>query len=272
MPTGFSMPRRYSRCALSGIVGAQPHPREMREQIEVAGTSRHAAGLRRFVPQVQRLVGGKEVDLIGIARAHAEHVLHELQRVLDGLHHAMVLVRERRVLDPVEVEILGMVQVGEAALHQRADEVERHGSALVAAQQELRVGPAGFGGELGAVDVIAAIGGQADAVAGFQIGGAGLGVLAGEASDADHGPARADHQHQRHLQQDFERVGDADRRAIDEALGAIAGLQDELAPFGGFGKLVAQAQDFPTGDQRRKRTQIGQDPFHFGRVCVFGLL
>ena len=102
--------------------------------------------------------------------------------------------------------------------------------------------------------------------------GAGLGVLAGEASDADHGPPRADHQHQRHLQQDFERVGDADRRAIDEALGAIAGLQDELAPLGGFGQLVAQAQDFPTGDQRRQRTQIGQDPFHFGRVCVFGLL
>ena len=63
-----------------------------------------------------------------------------------------------------------------------------------------------------------------------------------------------------------------DGRAIDEALGAIAGLQDELPPFGGFGELFAQAQDFPTGDQRRQRTQIGQYPFEFGRVCVFGLL
>ena len=176
----------------------------MGEQIEVAGTSRYTARLRRFVTQVQRLVGGEEVDLIGIAGTHAEYVLDELKRVLDGLYHAMILVRERRFLDPVEIEILGMVQIGEATLHQRADEVERHGSALVAAQQKLRVGPAGIGGELGAVDIIAAIGGQADAVSSFQIGGAGLGVLAGKPSDTDHGPPRANHQHQRHLQQDLE--------------------------------------------------------------------
>ena len=63
-----------------------------------------------------------------------------------------------------------------------------------------------------------------------------------------------------------------DRRAIDEALGAIAGLQHELAPLGGFGELVAQSQDLPTGDQRRKRAQVGQHPLQFGRVGVVGLL
>ena len=156
------------------IVGAQPDPRKMSEQVEVAGTPRNAAGLRRFVAQVQRFVGGEEIDLVGIAGAHAEHVLDELQRVLDGLHHAVVLVRERRVLDPVEIEVLGMVQVGEAAFDQRADEVERQGGALVAAQQELRIGPAGIRGELGAVDVVAAIGRQADAVAGFSLAERGL--------------------------------------------------------------------------------------------------
>ena len=43
---------------------------------------------------------------------------------------------------PVEVEVLGMVQVGEPALHQRADEIQREGGALVAAQQKLRIGRA----------------------------------------------------------------------------------------------------------------------------------
>ena len=76
------------------MVRAQAHPREMGEQVEIAGAPRHAARLRRFVPQVQRLVAGEEIDLVGIARPHAQHVLHELQRVLDGLHHAVVFVGE----------------------------------------------------------------------------------------------------------------------------------------------------------------------------------
>src|SRR5215471_15264929 len=98
----------------------------MSQEIKVAGTSRDAARLRRFVTQVQRLVGSKEIDLIGIAGTHAKDILDELKRVLDGLYHAMVLVGERRLLDPVEIEILRVVQVGEPALHQSADEVERH--------------------------------------------------------------------------------------------------------------------------------------------------
>src|ERR1019366_3734733 len=125
--------------------------------------------------------------------------------------HAVVFVGEGGILGPVEVEILRMVEVGEAAFDEGADEVERHGGALVAAQEELGVGPADFGGELGAVDVIAAIGGEADAAAGFQVGGAGFGVLAGEASYADDGAARADDADERHLEEDFEGV---DRKSV----------------------------------------------------------
>ena len=60
---------------------------------------------------------------------------------------AVVLVGERRVLDEVEVPVLGVVQVGEAAVDQGADEVERQRGALVAAQQQLRIGRAVGGGE-----------------------------------------------------------------------------------------------------------------------------
>ncbi len=75
------------------IVRAQPGPGKMREQIEVAGTMRDAAGLRRFVAEVQRLMRREEVDFVGIAGPHPEHVFDELERVLDGLHHAMVFGR-----------------------------------------------------------------------------------------------------------------------------------------------------------------------------------
>jgi hypothetical protein len=36
--------------------------------------------------------------------------------------------------------------------------------------------------------------------------------------------------------------------------------------------LVAEAEDFPTGDQGRERVQVGEDPFEFGGVGVVGLL
>ena len=107
---------------------------------------------------------------------------------------------------------------------------------------------------------------------GFQVGGAGFGVLAGEASDADDGASRADDEDERHLEEDFEGVGDAGGGAIDEALGAIAGLEDKLASLGGFGELVAEAEDFPTGDQGRERVQICEDALEFSGVGVVGLL
>ena len=58
----------------------------------------------------------------------------------DRRDHLLVLGRERRVADEAEVPVLGVVQVGEAAVDQRADEVERERRALVAAQQQRRVG------------------------------------------------------------------------------------------------------------------------------------
>jgi len=67
----------------------------------------------------------------------------------------MILFRQRRVPHPVQVEVLGMVQVGETAFDQRANEVQRQRGAFIAAQQELRIGRARFRRELGAVDDVA---------------------------------------------------------------------------------------------------------------------
>ena len=42
-----------------------------------AGTARYLTGLRGLVSQVQRFVAGEEVDAVRLARAHAQHILHE---------------------------------------------------------------------------------------------------------------------------------------------------------------------------------------------------
>jgi hypothetical protein len=47
--------------------------------------------------------------------------------------------------------VLGVVDVGEPAVEQRADEVERHRRVLVPADHQVRVGLAGVGVELGAL-------------------------------------------------------------------------------------------------------------------------
>ena len=74
--------------------------------------------------------------------------LHEAERLADRYGHARpVLPGERRVLDEVEIPVLGVMQIGEAAVDQRADEVQRQRRAFVAAEQELRIGRAVDRGE-----------------------------------------------------------------------------------------------------------------------------
>ncbi len=60
-------------------------------------------------------------------------------------HDALVGVLQRRVVHEAQVPVLRVVQVGEAAVDQRADEIQRQRGALVAAQQQLRIGGAGLG-------------------------------------------------------------------------------------------------------------------------------
>ena len=83
------------------------------------------------------------------------------------------------------------------------------------------------GGERVAVDEIAAVRGQRDAVARLGVGRARLRVLPGDAADADHGRARAVDQHERHLQQDLQLRRDRIGLAVVEALGAIAAVEQE---------------------------------------------
>ena len=144
-----------------------------------------------------------------------------------------------------------MVQIGEAAFHQGAHKVERERGSFVAAEHQLRIGMPRGSRELRTIDVVAAIRRQTHAVASFQIGGTGLGVLSGKTANPNHRSARADREHHRHLQQHLQGVGDTRGGAIDEALRAIAGLQDELTSGGRFGQLSTQMENLPTGDQGR---------------------
>ena len=137
--------------------------------------------------------------------------LHEVERLADRRDDLLVLRRVRRALRERHVPVLGVVQVREPAVGQRADEVERERGALVGAQHQLGIGRAIGGGERVAVDEVAAIRRQRDAAARLDVGRARLRVLAGDAADADRPACACRARARGHLEQDLELRGDRRR-------------------------------------------------------------
>lgn len=148
------------------------------------------------------------------------------------------------------------MQVGEATVDQRAHEVHRHCRARMRGDHAARIGHARGLGEGRRIDHIAAIARQGHAIARFGIGRARLGVLPGEATHPHHRQMQAVHQHQAHLQQHLQPVGDGARFAIAEILSAIATLQQEALAFLRFRQLALERKDFPRGHQRRQPPQL----------------
>src|SRR3546814_10098036 len=106
--------------------------------------------------------------------------LHDAPPISGRLVVALAL---RAVGDELQVPLVHLVQVGETALGKGAQQVQRRGRLIVGAHQALRIGLAGLLGEVDAVDNVAAIARQLDAV--DYLGGrrARLGELAGHAAN-----------------------------------------------------------------------------------------
>ena len=92
-----------------------------------------------------------------------------------------------------------------------------------------RVGDAVGGGELRAVDDVAAVAGQGVVADGLGVRRAGLGVLAAHAAELDDRDLGAEGQDDGHLQHDAEGVADDVAGVLGEAFGAVAALQHEGA-------------------------------------------
>ncbi len=210
----------------------------MSGKVVPALAARGLARLRLFINQVQGFVTGEEIDPFHFSGAHASDVLHELKRLDHAVRHGVKFAGERRVPSEIEIPELGMMQVSKASLDQRANEIQRQRRAFVGAQQELRVGCALGLGKSGAVHQISAIAREGDAGPGFDVVRARLGILTGEASHADYWLAAALHQHQAHLQQNFQFVGDGVGGAIVKLLCAITTLQEEPLALRRLGELA----------------------------------
>ena len=140
--------RRATRCVIAGPIliaervadaaeeldvravelrGAHADPREVRRQVVPAGPARDLPRLRLLVGQRERLVAREDVDA-------AQHLgldagdRRRRSRATRGSTSTIALVLRARAASRSrerDVPVLGVVQVGEAAVDQRADEVER---------------------------------------------------------------------------------------------------------------------------------------------------
>ena len=211
-PIGLPTPRRNSTCAPSSWRVRSPIHSMCAEQSYQPPVSESCAGERFLVAEQQRLVAGVHVGLVqlvvglGVDAAGA----HEAQRTVDLAGELLVAL----ALGAAGDELLGPrvhpAEVGEAALGERAQQVQRGGRLVVGLHQPLGVGDAGGLGGRVAVDDVAAEAGQLEVADLLGVAGARLGELAGDAADLHHRHAERVGEHDRHLQDDAQLLADVD--------------------------------------------------------------
>ncbi len=176
------------------------------------------------------------------------------------------------MLDPSQVPVFRVMQIGEAAVDQRTHEVHGQRRMRVSLDHPLRIGPACGGGEFRAIDQVTAETGQAHSVTNLQIGRARLRILAGKTAHPQHRLLQPVHQHQAHLQQHFQPVGDDWAGAIREAFRAVATLQQETPAFLRLGQRLLQREHFPRRHQRGQPRQLGTGRRQLERIVILRLL
>ena len=104
----------------------------------------------------------------------------------DAIGEFVVAARRRRVLEEPEHPLMHAAEVGVAALRERAQQVERRGRLAIGLDLPARIGPARLLGEVVAVDDVAAVARQLDAVSLLGRRRPGFCELARDATDLHH--------------------------------------------------------------------------------------
>ena len=87
-----------------------------------------------------------------------------------------------------------------------------------------------------------------------------------EATNPHHRQAQSVDEHQAHLQQDLQTIGNHLWRAIVENLGTIAALQQETFAFLRFRELLTKVHHLARSDQRWQRVEFAKHAFQL--LCV----
>ena len=208
-----------------------------RAVVPVTG-QRVLAGQRLLVAEDQGLVAGVHVDRaeVGIGRGIDAAGLHELEGAIDLRGQPVIALAGWARGDELLVPGVHPREVGEPALGEGADEVQRRGRLVVRLDEPVGVRHPSGDVEAGAVDDVAAERGEIDITDALCRAGPGLGELAGDPTDLhDRDPHRV-RQHDGHLEDDAQLLPDVVGRELLERLGAVAGLEQERTAGGDLGQ------------------------------------
>ena len=190
-PIGLFTPEKNSTCAPSSVARAVADPEHVRRAVVRLPGQRVGAGQRLLVLEQQTLVARPDVDLVqrALGREVDADRLHEAERALDLVRERLVALAGGRARDELAVPRVHVRQVGEAALRERAQQVQRRCRLVVALDQPLGVGHARLGRRLVGVDDVAAEGRELDAVDDLGRRAPRLRELPGDATDPHDGQA-----------------------------------------------------------------------------------
>ena len=164
-PIGLWTPERNSTCAPSSCRVRSPTQRKCAEQAYQSPVVESRAHERLLVVEEQRLVARPHVDLVDralVAEVDPDR-LHEPERAADLVRDHLVAPALERARDELLVPGVHLGQVGEAALRERTQQVERRDRLVVRLDHPLGIGHARFGRRLVGVDGVPAERGQLDA-------------------------------------------------------------------------------------------------------------
>ncbi len=178
--------------------------------------------------------------------------LHEAKGALDLACERLVALAGRRAGDELAVPRVDVRQVGEAALRERAQQVQRRGRLVVALHEPLGIGHACLGRRRVGVDDVTPKRRQLHAVDDLGRSAARLRELPGDPSHPHHGQRRRVREDRRHLQQHLEPLADRGGRDVVERLDAVSGLEQERASLADLAERREERPRLSGEDERRK--------------------
>ncbi len=236
---------------------------------------------------------GPEVDLLqGLLAAQVDPAgAHEAHGPLDLPGDGVVAPAFAAGGHELLVPGVHLGEVGEAALGEGPEQVQRGGGLVVGGEQAGGIRRAGSQRRHVVIDDVAPETRHLRPAGDLGGRGAGLGELPGDASQLDDRHARAVGENHGHLQDDLELVPDRVGAEVGETLGAVAGMEEKGLARRDVRQCPAQVSCFAGEDERRQRRQrlqgglqgagvgpvrllgsralppAGRSPFHVTRVA-----
>ena len=138
--------------------GAVANPRHVRGKIPPPFAMRHASRLRLLIWKHQAFMACEKIHAAHFMHGRACQRFHKSQALPYFPRHFLIFVAQRTVLHKIQIPIFRMVQIGEATIHKRADEIQSESGTAVCVDQAVRIGCARVLMELQTVDQVAAVG------------------------------------------------------------------------------------------------------------------